>query len=193
MISIQTKLSSSARQRCLKHVQWQRQRSNSLELNRLLEEKLSLHGLISFVQRSIGILSTSVTSANENLFTSRDPIRMVTVSFVEPESDIQQTLEFLPGLSASIPCLINAKYLGREQRFNIKVNDRMKSCSPFFLIDFRFEVSYLDGQFCLLPITDENIRTLSEDNSLRIDSKVTFSHQHWLRKFDKKEKNRRKF
>ncbi|CAF2644910.1 unnamed protein product [Rotaria sp. Silwood2] len=163
LISIQTKLTTNVRQRCYKHIQWQR---NQLKLNdeqqKDIDEKLLHTNLISYAQQYISIMSKNVLSNKTNFFKANDPIRMVSVKFLEPESNIEQVLEFLPGLSVSISCLMNAKNLDRQQNINIKV-------------------TYLDGQYCLLPINDDNIRTLTEDNSLRIDSKVTFSHQHWLR------------
>ncbi|CAF3546087.1 unnamed protein product [Adineta steineri] len=160
LISIQTKLSTNVRQRCYKHIQWQRMHQNDIEIN--IDEKILHTNLISYAQQYISIMSKQILLNKTNFLKLNDPIRMVSVKFLEPETDIEQVLEFLPGLSVSIPCLMNAKNLDQQQNINIKV-------------------TYLDGQYCLLPINDDNIRILTEDNSLRIDSKVTFSHQHWLR------------
>jgi hypothetical protein len=163
LISIQIKLSTNVRQRCYKHIQWQREKLKNNQEYINLDEKLLHTNLISYAQQYISLMSKNILSNKINFLKANDPIRMVSVKFLEPETDMEQVLEFLPGLSISIPCLMNAKNLDRQQNFNIKV-------------------TYLDGQYCLLPINDDSIRTLTEDNSLRIDSKVTFSHQHWLRK-----------
>ncbi|CAM4807411.1 unnamed protein product [Rotaria magnacalcarata] len=170
LISIQTKLSTNARQRCYKHIQWQREKLKNAgeqqqqqQQQQEIDEKLLHTNLISYAQQYISVMSKNILSNKTNMFKANNLIQMVSVTFLEPESNIEQVLEFLPGLSVSIPCLMNGKNLGRQQNINIKV-------------------TYLDGQYCLLPINDDNIRTLTEDNSLRIDSKVTFSHQHWLRK-----------
>ena len=66
-------------------------------------------------------MSKNVLSIQSNFLTANDPIRMISVSFLEPESDIEHVLEFLPGLSVSIPCLMNVKNLDRQQNLNIKV------------------------------------------------------------------------
>ncbi|CAF3772754.1 unnamed protein product [Rotaria socialis] len=167
LISIQTKLSTNARQRCYKHIQWQREQLKNAgeqqqQQQQEMDEKLLHTNLISYAQQYISVMSKNILSNKTNMFKANNLIKMVSVTFLEPESNIEHVLEFLPGLSVSIPCLMNGKNLSRQQNINIKV-------------------TYLDGQYCLLPINDDNIRTLAEDNSLRIDSKVTFSHQHWLR------------
>lgn len=66
-------------------------------------------------------MSKKIFTNQRNIFHVDDLIRMVSVKFLEPESDIEQVLEFLPGLSVSIPCLMNAKHLDRQQNLNIKV------------------------------------------------------------------------
>jgi hypothetical protein len=66
-------------------------------------------------------MSKNILSNKTNLFKANDSIHIVSIKFLEPESDIEQVLEFLPGLSVSIPCLMNAKNLDRQQNFNIKV------------------------------------------------------------------------
>ncbi|UJR35873.1 hypothetical protein I4U23_028616 [Adineta vaga] len=162
LISLQTKLTTNARQRCYKHIQWHREKMKDNQIEIDMDEKLLYTNLITYAQKFMTKISQHATFKKTNFIKANDSIRMISVTFLEPESDIEQVLEFLPGLSVSIPCLMNAKNLDRQRTINIKV-------------------TYTDGQSCLLPITDDNIRTLTEDNSLRIDSKITFSHQHWLR------------
>ena len=121
LISIQTKLSANIRQRCYKHIQWQREKLNNNNNNdeyRNFDEKFLHTNLISYAQQYI---SKHVLSNKTDLFKANDPIRMVSVKFLEPESNIEQVLEFLPGLSVSIPCLMNAKNLDQNQTINIKV------------------------------------------------------------------------
>jgi hypothetical protein len=86
-----------------------------------LDEKILHTNLISYAQQYISIMSKNILSNKTNFLKANDPIRMVSIKFLEPESDIEQVLEFLPGLSVSIPCLMNAKNLDRQQNFNIKV------------------------------------------------------------------------
>lgn len=121
LISLQTKLSTSIRQRCLKHVEWQRQQRTGSELDEEIDDRLLQTNLIAYAQKYISMMSKNVLFVPGNFMTAHDPVRMVFVSFLEPESDIQQVLEFLPGLSVSIPCLMNAKNLDRQQNINIKV------------------------------------------------------------------------
>ncbi|CAF1642048.1 unnamed protein product [Adineta ricciae] len=162
LVSLQTKLTTNVRQRCYKHIQWQREKMKDNQIEIDSDEKLLHTNLISYAQQFISKISKHPLFNKTNFIKANDPIRMTSVTFLEPEVDVEQVLEFLPGLSVSISCLMNAKNLDRQQTINIKV-------------------SYSDGKSCLLPITDDNIRTLTEDNSLRIDSKITFSHHHWLR------------
>lgn len=122
LISLQTKLSSHIRLRCLKHLQWQQDRKMTVELDEEVDRKLSLNNLISYAQKCVAILSRTLLFVQGNFLTAHDPIRMVSVAFLEPESDPQQVLEFLPGLSVSIPCLMNVKNLDQQQNLNIKVN-----------------------------------------------------------------------
>ena len=77
--------------------------------------------LIAYAQQYVSLMSKKILSNHSNFLNATNPIRMVSVKFLEPESDIEQVLEFLPGLSVSIPCLMNAKQLDREQNINIKV------------------------------------------------------------------------
>lgn len=121
LISIQTKLSSNVRQRCHKHIQWQREKNKNLEEHTDLDEKLLHTNLIAYAQQYISLMTKKVLSNKTNFFKANDPIRMISVTFLEPESNIEQVLEFLPGLSVSVPCLMNAKHLDREQNINIKV------------------------------------------------------------------------
>jgi hypothetical protein len=122
LISLQTKLSASIRQRCSKHIEWQRQHRTKLNIDHDIDDQVSTNNhLIVFAQKYVSMMFNEVLCVRDNLLTAHDPIRMVSVAFLEPESDIQQILEFLPGLSVSIPCLMNAKNLDREQNINIKV------------------------------------------------------------------------
>jgi len=121
LISIQTKLSTNVRQRCYKHIQWQRQRIKPNEIEIDIDEKLLHTNLISYAQQYISLMSKNVLFNKINFLRANDPIHMVSVTFLEPESNIEQVLEFLPGLSISIPCLMNAKNLDRQQNINIKV------------------------------------------------------------------------
>jgi hypothetical protein len=121
LISIQTKLSTNVRQRCYKHLAWQRERIKNNDEFSNLDEKILQTNLISYAQEYISIMSKKILSTKTNFLQAKDPIRMVSVKFLEPESDIEQVLEFLPGLSVSIPCLMNAKNLDRQQNLNIKV------------------------------------------------------------------------
>jgi len=77
--------------------------------------------LISYAQQYISLMSKNGLFNKINFLRANDPIHMVSVTFLEPESNIEQVLEFLPGLSISIPCLMNAKNLDRQQNINIKV------------------------------------------------------------------------
>jgi hypothetical protein len=77
-------------------------------------------------------MSKKILSNKIHFIKANDPIRMISVKFLEPESDIEQVLEFLPGLSVSIPCLMNAKNLDRQQNINIKVFVFSKNNSTFF-------------------------------------------------------------
>ena len=120
-ISLQTKLSGNVRQHCYKHLQWQRERSNVDEEYQKLDEKLLHSNLIAYAQQYVTLMTKRILSNHSNFLNATDPIRMISVKFLEPESDIEQVLEFLPGLSVSIPCLINAKQLDRQQTINIKV------------------------------------------------------------------------
>jgi len=135
LISIQTKLSTNVRQRCYKHIQWQRENFQTKEDYSNLDEKLLHTNLISYAQQYVSIMSKNILLNKTNFLKINDPIRMVSVKFLEPESDIEQVLEFLPGLSVSIPCLMNAKNLDRQQNFNIKV----------FYLKFKFSKSFF---FC---------------------------------------------
>jgi hypothetical protein len=86
-----------------------------------LDEKILHTNLISYAQQYISLMSKNVLFNKINFLRANDPIHMVSVTFLEPESNIEQVLEFLPGLSISIPCLMNAKNLDRQQNINIKV------------------------------------------------------------------------
>lgn len=122
LISLQTKLSTNVRQRCYKHIRWQREKwQQSDERNKELDEKTLHTNLISYAQQYISLMSKNILSNKTSIFTANNPIRMVSVKFLEPESNIEQVLEFIPGLSVSIPCLMNAKNLDRQQNINIKV------------------------------------------------------------------------
>ncbi len=121
LISIQTKLSTNVRQRCYKHLQWQRQRMENSDEYEHLDQRLLHTNLISYAQQYVSLMSKKIFSNKINFLNTNDPIRMVSIKFLEPESDIEQVLEFLPGLSVSIPCLMNAKHLDRQQNINIKV------------------------------------------------------------------------
>ncbi|CAF1486681.1 unnamed protein product, partial [Didymodactylos carnosus] len=169
LLSVQTSSDSSTiplfvKQRWHKHIRWIE--NNSLLKNKIFDDlelndktNLIYTNILGFIKARLPIMSKSLLN---NSITFNNNIQMTSVTFIEPDSDIDNAIEFLPGLSTSIQCLMNAKYLDRKQQMNIKV-------------------TYLDGRYCLIPINDENIRTLAEDGSLRIDSKITFSHQYWLR------------
>jgi hypothetical protein len=86
-----------------------------------LDQRLLHTNLISYAQQYVSLMSKKIFSNKINFLNTNDPIRMVSIKFLEPESDIEQVLEFLPGLSVSIPCLMNAKHLDRQQNINIKV------------------------------------------------------------------------
>ena len=68
-------------------------------------------------------MSKKILCQKINFLQTTDPIHMISIKFLEPESDIDQVLEFLPGLSISIPCLMIVKNLNRQQHINIKVNN----------------------------------------------------------------------
>lgn len=105
----------------MKHLQWHREKINDDEIFLQLDEKLLHSNLIAYAQQYVSLMSKKIFSHHSNFLNATDPIRMVSVKFLEPESDIEQVLEFLPGLSASIPCLMNAKQLDRQQSIKIKV------------------------------------------------------------------------
>ncbi len=88
---------------------------------RNLDQRLLHTNLIAYAQQYISLMSKNILSNQTNFLRATDPIQMVSVKFLEPESDIEQVLEFLPGLSVTIPCLMNAKNLDRQQNINIKV------------------------------------------------------------------------
>lgn len=101
--------------------------------NEEIDQKLLHTNLISYAQQYVSIMSKNILSNKINFLKTNDPIRMVSIKFLEPETDIEQVLEFLPGLSVSIPCLMNAKNLDRQQNLNIKVfYYPKKSQSNFF-------------------------------------------------------------
>lgn len=101
-----------------------------------IDEKNLHSNLIAYAQQYVSLISKKILAHQRNIFHVDDPIRMVSVEFLEPESDIEQVLEFLPGLSISIPCLMNAKNLDRQQNINIKVlrkSNKLFSASSFFV------------------------------------------------------------
>jgi hypothetical protein len=79
-------------------------------------------------------MSKRILSNKIHFLKANDPIRMVSLKFLEPESDIEQVLEFLPGLSVSISCLMNAKNLDRQQNINIKVYFFSRKISKLFFL-----------------------------------------------------------
>ena len=107
LISMQPKSSMSVRQRCYQHLRWQRQEMH-------VDDKLAHTNFVAYVQKYLAAMAKNILTVETNFLTAHDPIRMVSVAFMEPESDIEQALEFLPGLSVSIPCLMNAKNLDRQ-------------------------------------------------------------------------------
>lgn len=119
LISIQTKLSPHVRQKCSKHIQWQRSKTRDDFLP--FDEKTFQTNLIAYAQQCVSSMSKKILANKVHFLNATDPIQMVSIKFLEPESDIEQVLEFLPGLSVSIPCLMNAKNLDRQQNINIKV------------------------------------------------------------------------
>lgn len=81
-------------------------------------------------------MSKKVLLNQIRFFQTNDPIHMVSIKFLEPENDIEQVLEFLPGLSISIPCLMNAKNLDRQQNLNIKVLNLILNLSFMYFFSY---------------------------------------------------------